>query len=256
MGQTTYANTLSQMLALGPTKLSVLLFYRRIFRGRSFDIASWSLIVLVVIWTVAFFITNLIVCLPIIPWDVPGAIVMAGGECMQATDMFLAQSYADFSLDFLILILPLPLIAKLHMRLSRKVQIGGVFLVGLVTLACSVTTAIQYGVAEQYNAGNTDVTSKSNFARNTSIAYIHLVFEMPIVYWPLIEAAMGIVAACLMTIRSLVEGWSQSPAVVSMRNLLHKRSITFWRSSEDTLTLKSMNSVTKVNTGPQRETEQ
>lgn len=149
------------MLALGPTKLSVLLFYRRIFQGKIFDIASWTLIILVSIWTIAFFFTNLFVCLPVVPWNVPGATVFAGGECMQATEMFLAQSYADFSLDFLILILPLPLIAKLQMRLSRKIQICGVFLVGLMTVAASVTrTAIQYGVAEEYNAGNTDVTSK------------------------------------------------------------------------------------------------
>ena len=72
-----------------------------------------------------------------------------GGKCIEATTMYLAQSYADISLDFLILLTPLPisewhvllnirsllrskLVAKLHMKLLRKIQISGIFFVGIM----------------------------------------------------------------------------------------------------------------------------
>ena len=109
ISKTTYANTVVQLLALGPTKLSVLLFYRRIFKGRLFDVCSLSLIAVVVTWTVAFFFTNLLVCVPIQSRISTLAAAESGSTCMDLLSMYLAQSYADSSIDVLILLLPIPM---------------------------------------------------------------------------------------------------------------------------------------------------
>ena len=126
MFQTIYANQLVQLFAVGPTKLSVLLFYRRIFVGKIFGIVTWILMVLVAIWTIAFFFTNLLECIPV---DRAWAHVVGGypdPKCMDAVAMYLAQAYIDVILDFIILIIPIPLSKSFqnpqssHRRLSRR----------------------------------------------------------------------------------------------------------------------------------------
>lgn len=104
-----YAGQLSQMLAIGPTKISMLLLYRRIFRGRAFDIITWTLIALVVGWTVAFFFSNMLECIPIHEaWrNAPG--LGTNPHCVDAVPMYLAQVYSDVVIDALILVVPIPL---------------------------------------------------------------------------------------------------------------------------------------------------
>lgn len=48
------------LAALGPglTKLSVLLFYKRIFVGKVFNITNWTLLVLSASWTIGGFFSN------------------------------------------------------------------------------------------------------------------------------------------------------------------------------------------------------
>lgn len=80
----TYIIQLTQTVTFGFTKLAVILFYRRyraskvydgisrqadhgirIFLTRTFSIVSWVMINLTAIWTIAFFVANLLQCLPI-----------------------------------------------------------------------------------------------------------------------------------------------------------------------------------------------
>jgi hypothetical protein len=100
---------LSQLLALGPTKISVLLLYRRIFgaRGRRFNLVSMTLIVLVIMWTVAFFFTNTFQYYPVHTQWAQNPMDMR--PSMELTRMFLSQSYADVALDIMIVSLPIPL---------------------------------------------------------------------------------------------------------------------------------------------------
>lgn len=104
-----YAGQLSQMLAIGPTKISMLLLYRRIFRGSAFNIVTMILIALAVGWTVAFFFSNMLECVPIHEaWrNAPGL----GGNphCVDAVPMYLTQVYSDVVIDVLIFVVPIPL---------------------------------------------------------------------------------------------------------------------------------------------------
>ncbi|KAI0971398.1 hypothetical protein F4678DRAFT_432748 [Xylaria arbuscula] len=105
-----------QILALGPTKLAVLLFYRRIFSAerRGFNIISMTLVVLVTMWTVAFFFTNIFTYAPVSDiWTKPP------GEAHHAfahvTRMYNAQCFADTALDAIIIMLPLPQSSSLRL---------------------------------------------------------------------------------------------------------------------------------------------
>ena len=91
-------------------KLSVLFFYRRVFRGTTFNATSWFLIAVTIAWMITFFFTNLLKCVPIEPsLGIPTEIAR-GDNCTAAKgDMWLARAYSDFLLDLLILVLPLPI---------------------------------------------------------------------------------------------------------------------------------------------------
>ncbi|KAG9236802.1 hypothetical protein BJ875DRAFT_503134 [Amylocarpus encephaloides] len=48
----------------------------------------------------------------------------------------------------------------------------------------------------------------------------------PIIYWPMIEAALGVVAACLPTLRPLFKGWSIESFMEGVRSTFTLRSTT------------------------------
>lgn len=102
-----WAGQLSQIVAVGPAKLAVLCFYRRIFVGKWFDIVSWTLIGLVSAWSIGYFFANLLECLPISQsWaSAPG---QGNPKCIDALPMYFSQVYSDVGLDCLIIIVPMP----------------------------------------------------------------------------------------------------------------------------------------------------
>lgn len=127
-----YAGQLSQIFAIGPTKISVLLFYRRIFRGKVFNIMTWTLIVLVCVWMVAFLFANMFECIPITEAFVNAPGLGGNPNCIDAVPMYLSQVYSDAVLDVLILVLPLPLVWNLHLPSKQKWAVSGIFLLGLM----------------------------------------------------------------------------------------------------------------------------
>lgn len=46
----------------------------------------------------------------------------------------------------------------------------------------------------------------------------------PIVYWPMIEASLGVIAACLPTLRPLFKGWSVERFIAGIRSSFTLRS--------------------------------
>lgn len=112
-----YAADLTQLWALGPTKLSVLFMYRRIFgiSGVKFHVISTSLIILVICWQIALFFTNMFQYWPISGmWATNPEAVHS--LMKPATKMFLAQSYSDVALDVVIIAVPIPLSKFLSYR--------------------------------------------------------------------------------------------------------------------------------------------
>ncbi|CAF9940665.1 MAG: hypothetical protein ALECFALPRED_008785 [Alectoria fallacina] len=88
--QIVLAAQLTSTLTFGFTKLSVLLFYKRIFKGTFVKPSVWTMIAVVLIWTVAFFFANLFQCWPIwIDWTGFGSTV---DNCIDTNAMYLAQA--------------------------------------------------------------------------------------------------------------------------------------------------------------------
>ena len=118
--------SLFQPLILAVAKMSVLVLLRRIFVLRGFRIATDVLMVIVVCWGIAIEVSNATICLPLTSrWDpsVPA-------HCGNQTALNQAAPIPWIVTDLAILILPLPMIRKLHMPIQQKLGLGILFLVG------------------------------------------------------------------------------------------------------------------------------
>ena len=90
----------------GGAKLSVLFFYRSIFRGRRFDIASWTLIVICGLWTLFSFLFGILQCGSHVDY-LWGSAAEIASKCFDGWKSALPSVIVDVSTDLMILILPL-----------------------------------------------------------------------------------------------------------------------------------------------------
>ncbi|KAL8640892.1 MAG: hypothetical protein Q9228_002240 [Teloschistes exilis] len=135
-----------QMLALGCVKLSFLFFYRRVFTiGTStcFSKITFGMIIIVLLWTAAFFFALLFACKG--NWSAWLSLdVDLSTKCGNALQFELGMATSDFVTDVLIMVLPIPMIWRLHMSTKRKLAVTGIFLLGAVATAASIVRMVQF----------------------------------------------------------------------------------------------------------------
>ena len=200
--ETYYVQQLTTTLTYGLTKLSVLLFYKRVFRGDTFNAAVWTMISIIGVWTTAFFFANLLQCYPIsLNWEASGAQVVS---CINTNMMYLAQAWTDVLTDVMILSLPVPCVWALQMPARHKVGVTAIFLLGLLTVLSGVAKLIvYYHIIALAEGGDYDITW----------------FETPAYLWAFIESALGIVGACLPLLRPLFAGTSTKGFMRNLRSV-------------------------------------
>ena len=141
-----------QVLALASIKLSILFFYRRIFRGHFFGIAIWVLIGLVVAWASTFFIAILAACGTHIRANFQ-TLAALKSECVDTFRILIALSASDVAVDLAILVVPIPLVSmisayiiydnsnayiqvlSLQMPVRRKLAVLAILLVGVLLVS-------------------------------------------------------------------------------------------------------------------------
>jgi len=105
-----YSILMIQCLQIGFAKLSILFFYRRIFccsiYWSSMSIMTGFLILITVVWSIAFFFVNLFECGTnfTLNWQASAA---QAADCINEQLMNQAYIYSDFILDVLIFIMPM-----------------------------------------------------------------------------------------------------------------------------------------------------
>ncbi|KAG6993785.1 hypothetical protein G7Y79_00051g087050 [Physcia stellaris] len=113
----------------------------------------------------------------------------------------------------MILILPIPSIWRLQMPSARKAAVSGIFLLGaLVVVAGAAKLIIFRRIAEEVGSGNEDIADVLT----------------PTVYWPMVESSLGILGACLPSMRPVFTGCSSRGFVRKLR------SISYYSSSPST----------------------
>ena len=104
--QLEWSFNLLQILALGAVKLSLIYLYRRVFLGRSFELLSTIMIVIVVAWTITFFFATVFLCRTDF-WAIWGSLADLLSHCVNTSKVTVYFSATDVATDILILIMPL-----------------------------------------------------------------------------------------------------------------------------------------------------
>jgi hypothetical protein len=120
------------ILSIGLVKLSVVLLYRRIFTvSRVFNIYSTVLLVLVASWTLAFLAANIFMCgtHPTAAWT-SGA--MLRKYCYNTSHATTARALTNVIMDVIIVVSPMPIVWRMRMTMTQKVQVTGIFALGFL----------------------------------------------------------------------------------------------------------------------------
>ncbi|KAL4745492.1 hypothetical protein BDW72DRAFT_208160 [Aspergillus terricola var. indicus] len=123
--------TLDFPFTVTPAKLSILLFYLRIFQTRSFRIFSYTIGFLVLSHGTGVFFASFFQCSP------------------QAFYRYLSPP--NIFTDLIILVMPMPVVWKLQTRITQKLTITGVFLLGGLGLV--TRTSVNLGIWTMLEGG-------------------------------------------------------------------------------------------------------
>jgi hypothetical protein len=119
------------ILCIAMTKISILLFYLRIFPERRFRRMAWATLTCCVLFIATFVPALIAQCNPIsLAWDRWDG--EHEGKCINLNAMGWAAAAINIVLDLAVIILPIFETLKLRMSMMRKVGIGLMFAGGLL----------------------------------------------------------------------------------------------------------------------------
>ncbi|KAJ6086231.1 hypothetical protein N7486_010512 [Penicillium sp. IBT 16267x] len=161
------------------TKAAILMFYRRIFPQKRFHVLVWVLLVVVISYNLASMFATVMQCMPVEhQWDpsVPAT-------CIAYFSVVIYSGVTTVVTDFIILGMPIPLIYTLQVSKDKKRGLMVVFSWGLATCIVSIVRTIKASAL---------TSDDSSYDLAGSL------------YATTLELCMGIVAACVPTLRPLV----------------------------------------------------
>lgn len=130
-----------EKITFGVIKISVLLAYRRIFRGDIFNIASLGMIIVCTLLALAFLITSAFQC-HVRNWSLQYLAWSHRHHCIQAEISWSGYAISDIVTDLVLLFFPVPLVWKLQLTLSKKINVLLVFLLGSLSTAVGITRMV------------------------------------------------------------------------------------------------------------------
>ncbi|KAL7797373.1 putative PTH11-typeG-protein-coupled receptor [Trichoderma ceciliae] len=159
-------------------KVATILFYLRIFVTKKFRIVAYTVMGIVVAWSIGAVGSTIFQCVPIAgAWD-----KSIDATCINSDIFWVAYAVMNILTDVMVLALPIQPIMALHLGTRSKVMLFAIFLMGgFVTV-----TSILRATSVQNSLANKADTTWNFIDRGI---------------WTLIEANTGIIGACLPALR-------------------------------------------------------
>ncbi|RSM06413.1 hypothetical protein CDV31_009187 [Fusarium ambrosium] len=177
-----YWDELLYLGVLPVTKISILLFYLKVFPGKNIRLGCWILIGLNVAYFIAFELVSIFQCTPIEgawrAWDKEFP-----AKCNNINMQGWMAAIFNIVLDVGTLCLPLWELYKLSLSRKKKIQIMLMFSVGFFVTIVSIVR----------------LQSLASYATTSNVTQDYV----EIGYWSTIEVPVGILCACMPAIRSL-----------------------------------------------------
>ncbi|KAL2043609.1 hypothetical protein N7G274_003916 [Stereocaulon virgatum] len=199
------------ILAYGFIKLSATFFYRRIFVAQAwsaFDIVTKITITFIIMWTIGFFLVNVFGCGK--HFSSNWGTFQKYEQCVDGVPELTGMIISDFITDLIVLILPFPIIWRLHMTTTRKFAVTVILLLGASSLGASLARMVLQIQVNMYGY------------RTKADVYLTIT---AISYWSMIEAGLAVIAVCLPTLQTLLTRGSVQSLVASVRSAISLRSM-------------------------------
>ncbi|KAG9232503.1 hypothetical protein BJ875DRAFT_76933 [Amylocarpus encephaloides] len=157
-------------ITVGLVKISICLFYIRIFFTRPFRLASWIVIGFLVAWSLSVVLNAVLICRPVAAnWD-PNI-----GNCANQTTSYTIIGVVDLLTDIAVFILPMKMIWGLQVGTAKRVALFCVFGLGVSTMVLAVMRIITLA-----RVAYSDVTYTAG---------------SPLI-WSFLEPTIGVTVAC------------------------------------------------------------
>lgn len=211
--QATYAGYQTYGVAITLIKISVLLFYRRIFATPQFRLRTNIVGALVLAWLLINNLLTALQCRPIKKAWSP----LTPGHCIEPLSLILGLQAGNVALDITILALPIFAVSKLQMSLAKKISVLGIFLLGGLQVVCRrtchkvlmrrrsiVIAIIRIGVVA--SGDPKDVTCMSIFYKFQRQLVNLCLGSSGIDSWTAVEPAIEVLSVCLPTMAPFLHG--------------------------------------------------
>ena len=162
-------------------KVSICLTFIRIFITKPFRIAATTVYILSIGWSLATILVGYLICTPLSElWT-----KAPGGHCGSTTAAYVSLGVFDVLLDMAVFSLPLPMLYRLQVAKHAKIALVATFGLGLFTIVAGVMRLV--------------AVVQIDFLINFDEA------QVGDAYWCTIESSVGIIVACSMTLRPLLD---------------------------------------------------
>lgn len=179
-----YAYVMIYATAVTLTKVSILMFYRRIFG------ITYSLY-LCLFFAIGYWITIIVVinvgCRPLSYFWMRYTDPSAVGTCIDIPKFFFGNGIAAMLIDVIILCVPIPIVWGLQMPTSQKLAVVSILLLGSFVCVASIVRIVTL----EHNVKSNDPTWTIS----------------PVFVWSCVEPFIGIVCACLPTFAPFFRRW-------------------------------------------------
>ncbi|PUU77817.1 hypothetical protein B9Z19DRAFT_1049650 [Tuber borchii] len=186
-----YVYQLQYLITLFLIKASILSFYRRISRERSYQISVWIVGGIIVAYTVAMLIVNLFEC----PRDITRA--WSPGfptGCNDLSIVYYAMASFNIISDIVILFLPFPMLLRLQTKKRNRVALLLIFSCGSIAVIASIVRI------------NALYQNKKALDRGGDTSYL----ATYVLLWSQIEVNVAIITACAPAMKPFVSSVLQS----------------------------------------------
>ncbi|KAF2116403.1 hypothetical protein BDV96DRAFT_574059 [Lophiotrema nucula] len=224
-----WASLIVYYLSLGLTKSSILLQYQRVFPTKNFQIACWSIMSVVVAYTIWTVLGSIFACIPVRAfWT------KEESRCINQFAMWFTNAAINIGTDLAIIILPMPVVRSLNLARRQKQALIGIFAIGGFVCVVSI------------------LRLKSLVAISNSKDPTY--DNPPAATWSSVETSVGIICSCLPCLRPLMTRYW--PGLFSTRHKygaasghVYNRSAYGRQSQDPAILMTPMDSMAKASRG-------
>ncbi|KAL5594390.1 hypothetical protein BROUX41_001325 [Berkeleyomyces rouxiae] len=192
-----YSFTVLYNACLATTKTSILMFYLRLSKNTNtfLRFSSWLVMAIVNIAAIVLTFMNIFQCTPMNASWKP---IKEGDKCIPLLKQLLCAAPVNVITDLAILLLPIPVLTGMKLPFRQKAILVGTFVFGIFITVIDVVRI--YFLQKAYNTSPMDEGVQGLFGQQVDLMW----YLAPALMWSTVEVNLGIVWACIPTLKPLI----------------------------------------------------